>query len=388
MRDPHHTKLAAVLVEYSAAVRRGDLVTIVAEPEALPMVEALFEAVLRAGGHPSFHPRSESLREVLLREGSTEQLQHVSPFERHRLAHCDVLLVLNSPLNTRVLARSQPERLATLQAARAELMTLSMQRAARGDMRYVLVELPTLASAQEAERSLAEHEAWIYAAGKLDSADPVGEWRRLHEQQERVCRRLRACRELRIESPAGTAAGRPFGRTELTIDVAGRSWVNSAGAENFPDGEVFSGPVSVDGVFCPTFPAVYQGQVVEGIRLVLEGGRVTDATAAINERFLLAMIDQDPGARVVGEVGIGTNYAITEHIRNTFFDEKIGGTFHLALGSGYPQTGSTNRSGLHWDIVSDLRSAQGTAHPGGTIHADGELIQSSGRFLVPGWPGS
>lgn len=165
--------------------------------------------------------------------------------------------------------------------------------------------------------------------------------------------------------------------------------MNCAGRGNFPDGEVFSGPRGAEGVVNFTFPSVFRGREVDGVRLRFKGGRVVEASAAKNEEFLLAMLDQDDGARVMGEIAIGTNYELKGTTRNAFFDEKIGGTFHLAVGAGYPETGNANESGLHWDLVCDLRpGAEYPGSPGGTIHADGVLIQRDGQFVLDGWPGA
>ncbi len=383
MRDPRVEKLAAVLVRHCASVGAGDLVTIVGETGALPAVEAVFAEVLHAGGHPSFHPKSDRLQELLLTLGNEEQLRHVSPSERFRLERCDVLMVLLRPTNTRFLGRVDPRRVAMAQSARRELNSMSMRRAAEGKMRYVLTEIPGPAAAQDAEMSLSAYEDWVYRAGFLHLSDPLAEWRKLQAQQELVRTYLESKRELRFYVPPGDrAAGlAPHDGTDLAVDVSGRTWVNCAGGENFPDGEVFSGPRSVDGVMNFNFPAVYRGREVEGVRLKFKDGRVVEASASKNEEFLIRMLDQDSGARVCGEIAIGTNYQIKDFSKNAFFDEKIGGTFHLALGAGYPQTGNTNESGLHWDMVCDLRA-------GGTIHADGELFHKDGAFVQAGWPGN
>ena len=390
MCDPRLNKLAEVLVQYSVGVKKGDLVAISADPHSMPAVEAVFEAVLREGGHPSFRPRSESLQELTLRLGSDEQIQHVCPFETYHFNNCDVLIVLRQPINTRFLGRVNPGKIAMAQAARRERLAAGMKQLAAGKQRYVLTEVPGNASAQDAEMSLTDYADWVYRAGFLHLDDPVGAWRKLHEQQGRMCGYLQNRRVLRFQSPAndGSHGGRQHEGTDLTVDVTGSIWQNGAGDQNFPDGEVFGGPRAVEGVVNFTFPAVFRGKEVDGIRMKFRDGRAVDASATKNEEYLIALLDQDPGARVAGEVGIGTNYQLTFPGRNTFFDEKIGGTFHVALGAGYPQTGNTNESGLHWDIVTDLRR-NGTfaGSPGGTIHADGELIQESGRFVFEGWPG-
>ncbi|MGH7131718.1 MAG: aminopeptidase [Phycisphaerales bacterium] len=363
--------------------------TIVGELGAMAGVEAIFEAALRAGAHPSFHPKSERLHELLLRHGSDEQLRHTSPFEQHRLAHCDVLIVLNYARNARYLGGIDPARVAMAQAARREFFTMSTKRAAAGEMRYCLVEIPGEAAAQDAGMSLADYEDFVFRAGWLHLPDPVAAWRALGEQQQRVCDYLESKKVLRFRAPAsdvrgaGSSGGRAGAQegTDLTVDVSGRKWISCAGKDNFPDGEVFSGPRDAEGVVNFMYPASYRGQQVDGVRLAFKGGRVVEASATRNEEYLIKMLDSDEGARGMGEIAIGTNYGLTGPVCNPFFDEKIGGTFHLAVGGGFLETGSTNESGLHWDMVSDLRR-------GGTIHADGELMQRDGRFVFPGWPGN
>ena len=167
----------------------------------------------------------------------------------------------------------------------------------------------------------------------------------------------------------------------VNVDKEKSIWINCSGGENFPDGEVFCGPQDANGHVNYTFPGVYNGREVEGIRLEFKDNRVVDASATKNEEFLFAMLDQDEGARNMGEIAIGTNYSIKEFSKNTLFDEKIGGTFHAAVGMGYPESGSTNESALHWDMVCDLRE-------GGTISADGEVFHKDGKFLNDAWPGN
>ena len=390
MRDPRLDRLADMLTGHCTRIQKGDLVTIVSDGFPMAAVEALFEAVLRAGGHPSFHPRSDRLQEILLRHGSDDQLQHVCPFEEFRLSRCDVLIVLIHPTNTHFLGRIDSQRVTFSQAARRELITMSLQRKAAGKSRYVLTEIPSHAAAQDAEMSLTDYEDWVFRAGFLHLPDPVAAWRRLHQQQELVRSHLQGKRVLHFQAPAcdGTT-GRRHDGTNLVVDVSGRTWINHAGFENFPDGEVESGPRGMDGVVNFNFPAVHRGREVDGIRLAFKAGRVVEASATRNEDYLIQMLDQDDGARNAAEIAIGTNYELKICTKNAFFDEKIGGTFHLAVGAGYPETGNTSESALHWDMVCDLRpEAAYSGSPGGTIHADGELIQQDGRFMFAGWPGS
>ncbi|MBY0313200.1 MAG: aminopeptidase [Phycisphaerales bacterium] len=386
MRDPRLDKLADVLVRYSTKVKKGDLVCVTSDPVAMPLVEATFEAVLRAGGNPFYVPRSESLQEILLSQGSQEQIQYCSPIDLHRVEKIDVQIGFWAEVNTKYLSTVDPKRVASHQAARKPWFKVFMERAAKshepGGLRWVGTQYPTTGSAQDAEMSLRQYEDFVFRAGLLHLPDPVGAWTKVFENQQRVADYLTGKKALHFRVPPHKG----HDGTDLRVDVSKATWVNCGGLENFPDGEVFAGPTlpslggfGVEGHVNYSFPAVYQGREVEGVRLAFKGGRVVDASARKNEKFLLDMLDQDAGARNLGEIAIGTNYGITDFSRNTLFDEKIGGTFHAAVGAGYPESGSNNESGLHWDMVCDLRVRNG--HPGGTISADGEVFHKDGNFL-------
>ncbi|MFN7020837.1 MAG: aminopeptidase [Phycisphaerales bacterium] len=382
MRDPRLDRLADVLVRYSTSVRKGDLVAIHAEAAAMPLIEAMYAAVLRAGGHPFWTPRSESLHELMLLEGSDEQLAFLSPLEMQRVQTIDVHLGIWADINTKFLGKVDPKRAALMQSARKPTMKVFMQRAAEAmqtggarGLRWCGTLYPTNGAAQDAEMSLRSYEDFVFNAGLLHLPDPVAAWRRIHERQERIRAHLQGKKSLHFfVPPHGGHDG-----TDLTVDVSAATWINCAGKENFPDGEVFAGPQGADGHVNYTFPAVYNGREVEGVRLRFKAGRVVDANATKNEDYLIQLLDQDAGARTMGEIAIGTNYAIQDFSRNTLFDEKIGGTFHAAVGAGYPESGSSNESGLHWDMVCEMRRRG--ASPGGTIAADGEVFHKDGRFL-------
>jgi aminopeptidase len=246
------------------------------------------------------------------------------------------------------------------------------ERAAAGELRWCGTQVPCHAAAQDAEMSLSAYEDFVFKAGMLHLADPAAAWRRVSERQQRLVDYLNGKKEIRFVTPQGT---------DLRAGVEGRRWINCDGHENFPDGEVFTGPIedAVEGTVCYSFPAVHDGREADGIRFTFRGGKVVEASAAKGEEFLIAMLDQDAGARVLGEIAIGTNYAIERYTKNTLFDEKIGGTFHAAVGSSYPESGGKNDSALHWDMVCDLRR-------GGQIFVDGKLISENGRFVDPAWP--
>tara|TARA_R110000782_G_scaffold39714_6_gene92106 strand:+ start:10555 stop:11697 length:1143 start_codon:yes stop_codon:yes gene_type:complete len=377
MRDPRLDRLADVLVSYSTRIKKGDLVMIESDPVGLPLVEAVYERVLRAGGHPFWKASSETLSDIFMETAERHQLDYCSPLDLHTVDTLDARIVFWASQNTKHLSAVDPKRVAASRVARSEITKRFFKRTANGSLRWCGTLFPTQAAAQDAEMSLSQYEKFVFDAGLLHLPDPVAAWRQIHERQERVREFLQTKKVLRFTAPAGDGDD----GTDLTVDVNPEKsiWINCAGTENFPDGEVFCGPQGADGRVNYTFPAVYNGREVEGVRLVFRGGRVVDASAKKNEEFLFAMLDQDEGARNMGEIAIGTNYAIKDFSRNTLFDEKIGGTFHAAVGAGYPESGSHNESALHWDMVCDLRA-------GGVVEADGKAFHKDGRFLIDGAP--
>lgn len=382
MRDSRLDKLAKVLVEYSVGVKPGQIVRISGEPVGIPLMEAIYERCLLAGAHPFIKCSPDSVHEFFLENATDEQLRHVSPLAIKEIETIDVSIGLWAETNTKSLSRIDPKRQGVASSARKPIFKIFMDRAAKkhgepGKLYWVGTQYPTDASAQDAERSLRQYEDFVFNAGHLDKPDPVAVWKQIHERQERLREFLQGKKIVRFQTANGT---------DLTVNVSGGTWINCSGHENFPDGEVFCGPTldapdgGVNGVVRYSFPAVHHGREVHDIEFTFERGRVVKAKASKNEDFLLQMLDQDAGARNLGEIAIGTNYNIKEYTKNTLFDEKIGGTFHAAVGAGYPESGNTNESGLHWDMVCDLRT-------GGTITVDGQVISRDGKFLFDGWPG-
>jgi aminopeptidase len=377
MHDPRLDKLATVLVNYSVAVKKGDLVVITGSTVAEPGIAAVFRAVLAAGGHPWVKITSDRCKELHLKYGSEAQLRHVSPFEKHMMGKCQAFIAFWGDENTRSLSNVKPANQALLSQGRRPIINHFLKRAAKrktdpDHVRWVGTQFPTHAAAQDADMSLADYADFVFRAGKLDQANPAAGWKKLGVAQQRLCDFLNRGREVRLRAPAGT---------DLRLGVKGRRWMNCDGRLNFPDGEVFTAPLEdvTEGTVHFTYPAVWQGREALDVRLTFKGGKVVDASAAKNEEFLIKMLDQDKGARVLGELALGCNYDVRKFTRNTLFDEKIGGTFHLAVGTAYPETGGQNRSGLHWDMVCDLRK-------GGTIEVDGKVISKSGRFTNAAWP--
>jgi aminopeptidase len=364
--DPYHERLADVLVGYSTRVQEGDVVLLESPTGAEPLIREVFRRVVRAGAHPVLRLSLEATSEMLLRRGSDAQLEWVNPLRVEEFERADVRIVLLASANTKNLTNVDPSRQALYGRAHEQLGNRYLERAAAGELRWVLTQYPTDAAAQDAEMSLEQYEQFVWRACHLDDDDPIATWLGLAERWKAVARFLGMKSEVRVVAED----------TDLTLRVGGRTWVPAIGGENFPDGETFTGPVEdgVNGTIRFTFPAVFQGREVEDVRLRFENGEVVEATAAAGQDFLEQMIGMDEGARRVGEFAFGLNEGITEYTKNTLFDEKIGGTCHLALGTAYPETGGKNRSGLHWDMVCDLRG-------GSDVYADGELVYRNGAFL-------
>ena len=374
MADPRLTNLARILVDYSTGVQDGDRVAILTQPAAMPLVEAVYRQVLRAGGYPYVQlgglrsrVETEKLEYLLLTEGSELQIQHVNQFEKIIREEFEVMIVFYSQTNTRGLSNVSPEAQRQRALAYKDVTRVYQQRSASQDLRWALTLYPTEAYAQDAEMSLEEFSEYVYSTTYADSDDPVGAWQRIHDEQQVLVDWFKGKHELKVQGP----------NVNLKLSIDGRGFVNSDGKRNMPSGEIFTSPVedTAEGWVRFSYPAIRQSREVEGIELRFENGRVVQATAEKNETFLNSMLDTDEGARYLGEFAIGTNKRIDRFIKNMLFDEKIGGTIHMAVGFGFPEIGGQNESAIHWDMICDMRA-------GGQIFADGDLVYESGEFKI------
>ena len=367
MPDPRVQKLAEVLVNYSVAIEPGDRVIVQGGAIAEPLMQAIYSEIIRAGGHPLPIVRLAATEEVMLRNGSDEQIQHIPEPLKVAFETYEASISLMSSVNTRCLSDVPPEKIVLANQAQREILATVVQRSASGEFRWVGTLFPTNAYAQDAEMSLSDYEDFVYNACLPDFADPVGYWRGVEATQQKIVDWLDGRKTLRVE---GTDV-------DLRMKIDGRTFVNCCGRRNMPDGEVFTGPIedSVEGHVRFSYPTAYQGRKLEGVHLWFEKGKVVKAAAEKGQDFLAKTIDTDEGARYIGEFAIGTNKGITKATGSTLFDEKIGGSFHMALGRGMPETGSQNESSIHWDMVCDLKD-------GGGIWVDDQLIYENGEFLI------
>jgi aminopeptidase len=367
MNDPRVQALARILVQYSTRVARQEVCIIQSQTPAEPLVQAVYEEVLRAGGLPIIQLATEEAAASFYELASDEQLDWVSPVSTWAAENSDCRIAIMADTNAHELSFVDPQKQARVQRARKPLMETSMRRSAEGSYRWALTLFPTHAYASEAQMPLSHYEDFFYTACLATDPDPVGAWQRQSDEVKRLAEWMQGKEEVKIVGPG----------TDITLNVSARRFIPCVGEHNVPDGELFTGPLedSAQGEVSFSFPAVYGGREVSGVRLRFEDGKVVDASAARNEPFLFEMLDADDGARRLGELGIGTNYRISTATKEVLLDEKIGGTIHLALGMSYPETGGVNGSAIHWDMVCDLRQ-------GGAISVDGTEVQRDGQFVV------
>jgi aminopeptidase len=367
VRDPRAERLAKILVGYSTEVKEGEVVSIDGESAAEPLLRAVYEEVLKAGANPILNVALEGQSASYFKHASDAQLDWVSPVAEWLVENADVRIAIGASTNTRELSAVPPERQTRRQTAMGELMAHLMERSAGGEFRWCYTLYPTNAYAAEAEMSLVDYEDFYYGACLADDEDPLTAWKRASAETTRLAEWIQGREEVHVVAPG----------TDITLGIAGRKFIPCDGRHNMPDGEFFTGPIedSVQGEVTFHLPAVIGGREVSGVRLRFDSGKVVDAGAERGEAYLIELLDTDPGARRLGELGIGTNYAIDRGTREVLLDEKIGGTVHLAVGRSYPESGGTNESAVHTDLVCDLRQ-------GGKIVVDGETLQEDGRFVV------
>ncbi len=356
MSDPRTKKLASILVRHSLGVREGETVLINASSElAKPLVLEVFKEVMRAGGHPMTGIAFEETSNIFYSLASESQLLNFPRIRLFEAKNVDCVVNIRAAANKKAMSNIGPSLISRRSKVLRPISEEIVNR-----KRWILCNFPTNALAQEADMSLDEYEDFLYGATNIN-------WMAVRRKEMKLKNALDKASEIRI-----------LGKdTDLKISVKGRKAIPCYGERNMPDGEVFLSPVedSAEGYIYYEMPAIYQGREVLGIRLRFRKGKVVEAAADKNEKFLITMLDTDKGARFLGEIGIGVNYGIQKFSKDILFDEKIGGTVHLAVGRSYEEAGGKNISAIHWDMIKDLRK-------NGAIYLDGKMIQKNGRFLI------
>jgi aminopeptidase len=368
LTDPRIINLAKILVDHSIRVQPDDRVLIEATTAAESLVAALYVLILKRGGYPHLDLTFKDQDELFFAHAGEAQLDFIPTFRKLAYDTFEARVRINSSTNPQALKDVDPARLSRYQKTTAPILHAQMSRGAAGEFKWVSTLYPTPGLAAEAGMSIEEYRDFVFHACHADatSPDPLETWGAVEHDQQRIIDLFEGHDQVILRGP----------HVDLSLSIKGRTFMNAFGRNNMPDGEVYTGPVenSLNGWVHYTYPSIYQGQIVEDIQLKFEQGKVVQASARHNQDFLLRNLDADAGARYVGEFAIGTNFGITRATHNTLFDEKIGGSFHMALGAGYPETGSLNKSVIHWDMVCDLKTDS-------VILVDGEVIFRDGKFV-------
>ncbi len=367
MSDPRLESFARILVDYSTRIVPGDRVFIEASTEALPMVQEVFKQVLQRGGRPYLQMEFPEQRELYFAYMPYEPEAHLNDLMAYAYEHFEARIRIWSEANTKALMNADTRKQSAWAGGNSPILKSQFERGAAGDFKWVTTLYPTRGYASQAGMGFIEYEDFVYKAIHALEKDPVAYWKNIKEEQEKYIRALKGHDRVELHGP----------NVDLTLSIKGRTFVNSFGLHNMPDGEIFTGPVenSLNGWVRYTYPAVEMGVVVEGAELQFKDGKVVKATARQREDFLNQMINTDAGSSYVGEFAFGLNKDIDRFTGHILFDEKIGGSFHMALGAGYPETGSKNNSAIHWDMICDLRQDS-------EITVDGELFYKNGEFVI------
>jgi len=371
MTDIRVQKFAQVLVEHSARVVPGDRVLIEATTLAEPLVRELYLQILEKGGHPvpllqlpdMFFPMHENL---LIMHGKDAQLDFVPPFQKLAYEQFESRVRIHSTSNTRSQTMMDSTRTQRRSRGTSIITETQMRRGAQGIFKWVTTLYPTEAYAQDAGMSLHQYEEFVFHSVHAHEENPTEFWKKVQKDQQSAVDYMKDRNQVVLRGPG----------VDLTLSVKGRTFMNSFGTYNMPDGEIYTGPVedSVNGWVKFTYPAIYGSVAVEGAELTFNKGRAEQVKADKNQDYLIKMLESDAGARFLGEFAIGTNFDIDKFTGQILFDEKIGGSFHMALGAGYPETGSKNKSAIHWDMICDMRTES-------EILVDGELFYKNGEFV-------
>jgi len=367
MHDPRVDKLAELLVNYSLEIQPGQTVMIQGEFGAEPLQSAIFAQCLQAGAYPFYTPYGPNRFEHIFRYAKPDMFPHLLKPYREIVKKVDARLYIYGELNTRSASEFDPEIVSKYYAEAGKVSGIMLERETKGEMKWVVSLFPTNAYAQEAGMSLTDYEDFVYRACMPDMDDPVGYWKSVDARQQKAVDWLKGKKEVHVTAPG----------TDLTLSIDGRPFINCACQNNVPDGEIFTSPIenSANGHVHFTYPTLYQGFEVDDVRIEFKDGKAVKATAGKNEAFLQKKLDTDAGARYLGEFAIGTNEGIDRFTGKILFDEKIGGSFHMALGRSYEESKGVNKSDIHWDMICDLRD-------GGQITVDGELFYKNGKFVI------
>jgi len=359
-------KYADLLVNYCLELKAGERLFIQSTFLAEPLIREIYKLATQLGVWVEFNLDIAGQQRLFINNAEGDLLNQHSPFYKMAMEEFEAYLYIRAPYNLFEAKGLDKEKIQLRKKAGAAISKTYFERTATRDLKRNLCQYPTEAAAQNAGMSLEEYSNFVFQACNLHEEDPKAAWLEVRKNQQAIVDLLNSKSSIQYKGED----------IDVSFSTKGRTWINSDGQTNMPSGEVYTSPVedSVNGVIHFSYPAVYMGQEVEGVTLWIENGEVQKWEAK-RGKSLLDEVFQLKGARRFGEVAVGTNHNIQQFTKNILFDEKIGGTIHMAIGQSYLQTGGKNQSPIHWDMIANMRN-------GGTILADGDKIYDSGQFLL------
>jgi len=340
-------KYAKLLVNYCLEIKEGEKLYLSSTTLAEPLVREVYREALSKGAHVEIDLAFRGMSRIFYDQASDDQLVHIPTLRSKAMHDFDAYLAIRAPFNLKEDQSVDPQKRSKRSAALKDISKAYFERTASKELKRSLCQYPTQASAQEADMSLEEYQNFVFNACNLFDDDPQQAWLARRVSQQKIVDFLNQKDKIRYVGEG----------TDISFSVKDRIWINSDGQTNMPSGEVFTGPIenTVSGTVHFSYPAIFMGKEVQGITLHVEDGQVKDWTANRGKDILDEVFKID-GARYFGEVAIGTNYNIQQATKNILFDEKIGGTIHMAVGQSYKQTGGTNQSAIHWDMIADMKN--------------------------------
>ncbi len=369
MKD-YNKKAAILAVQYAVNVKPGDLVIIQGSQVANDLIKAVYIEILKAGGHPLVLSEINGINVAKFKYASDEQLVFVNPIMKFLVNKASQIINIFADFNRQELSLVDPEKikLTTSSPEYMELLKIYQERVFKKELKWTIIPYACDSFAQDAKMDTESYKDFIYKALKLDSENPAEVWREIDKEQQKIVEILNKVENIHVLGED----------TDLTLSVKGRPWINCSGQKNLPDGEIFTSPIenSINGRIRFTYPGIFQGKEIKNILLEFKDGKVVKGTADEGQELLDTILTIE-NANIIGEFAVGTNYGIQKFTKNMLFDEKMGGTMHMALGMGFPETLSENMAcPIHWDILKDMKSEDSK------IIADGKVIYQAGQWKI------
>jgi aminopeptidase len=382
-RMNHIINFSEILLEYSTRVKKGEKVRIVGGLAAEPLLRELYIGVLSRGADPYLQVSLPGYEELFFKYASEEIIGRTPDILKRITETFDANIVVWTEDNTRALTNVDPKLVQLATKAKQPISQIALDRSApwtavphyedppEGSYRWCVTLWPTAQSAMEANMGTLDFEDFVFSSVGAFERDPIGFWENQADEQEKYVQLLSKVDHLHIVGP----------NCDIQFRVGGRKWINCDGRFNMPDGEVFTAPYEdyTHGWVNFTAPTLHGGRLIEDVHVQMSGGKCiyTKAKTSAQTEYVEEMLDMDleGECRVLGELAFGLNPNITFPTKEILFDEKIAGTFHMAFGKGYPESGSKNdQASIHWDMICDISE--------GEVYADGELIYEKGTFII------